>query len=174
MICCSNCADPTLYIDDEFSPKEQEMINWAIDQWEIASDSSDLLFTENKELSHTFSFNNWNDLSEIGLYRLKNTDIGLSQIYKNTDCSQDRGLAQVRGNIAVVIDNIDSDEIFKHVILHEFGHFFGIDGHTESGLMQSGSDITCIDQVSLDWMCSFEENECGRNSAPTCIDTSMQ
>lgn len=41
---------------------------------------------------------------------------------------------------------------FHTVMLHELGHFFGLD-HNEGGIMTRGTKLVCIDQETVDYFC---------------------
>ena len=162
------CNANSFAIEDEFTDREVELIHKAIDEWIEATDSDGaVIFTrEGYSAGHKFDyFKDWLGGPEYPvLHKMRSNDPGYNPLKISVGYDY-AGAARERWRIAIVEDYIDSEDEFYHVILHEIGHFYGIE-HQADGLMARSSYHTCIDVVALGAFCDIYS--CGRNRHVTC------
>ena len=158
-----------LAIEDEFLPDEVELIEAAIDEWVIATDSgAAIIFTRTGYESH-HEFNYYDDWAHGPdfpiLYKIYTKEQGYTAMYVSRG-EHFCGIARADIRVGLVGDCTDDNpEHFYQLILHELGHFYGLN-HSLAGLMRETVAWGCIDQFTVDAFCI--ENECGPWAGTTC------
>ncbi len=170
------CADPyTLSVDTTFSERESELIERAVEEWMIACDCDDASVFFRWDLPNDddlITYEEWDKDRDYGaLWRMTASDPAYMELIVERE-GHFRGLhsrAGTSSKIALVVDRIDNEYEFYHVILHELGHMYGIE-HQLSGVMRSGSLTlkieACIDWRALSVFCDMHDD--GARADPTC------
>lgn len=165
-------SDPhMLSVEDEFSKEEEQVILESINEWMFATCSSDatIFVAFGYPSHHEFSYDDYkNEDDGPVLHKIYSYESGYGDIVKVgggnfNGCTFKSG----GGNIILVADHIKTLDYFKFILLHELGHFLGLE-HYNQGLMRSVSiGESCIDQYTLNKFCE-EFNSCCSSAAPTC------
>lgn len=164
----TSCGGPrNLWVEQTFTDKEVTLIADAVDEWMLATDSPDAQIFVDTGFAYQkpFTKEDWDEERDFGvMFKITTKDPG----YK--DLGGDfLGLANAdSGNVIIVSDRIDSDELLYKILLHEVGHLYGL-GHAESGIMKQGifnTEDICIHPEDLDEFC--DKHDCGQNARSTC------
>lgn len=165
----AGCYDSTtLAIEDEFTVEEVDMIEWSINHWMQVTDTDDAAIFLRYDLHDDggLTQHEFETLRDFGtIYRVTSDEPAVQNITAESGSSVN---GSCRGNsILLIIDRITSERVFRHVMLHELGHFYGIH-HQPDGLMASSvnSLYDCVDQRTLDEFCDMYD--CGPAAAPSC------
>jgi len=154
---------------NELPTEEEFLANLSRNEWVIATDSDDAAIFFRFDLVQEEPFDkekHWDNYDgEYGvLYKIHTYEPGYLEWMKERDPFT--GIARSPDRVAIVAEKSTDPEIFRKVVMHEFGHIFGIE-HQDSGLMKKGPGLpNCIDQLTLDLFC--EDHYCDPNAAPTC------
>lgn len=172
MLAISGCSGlKEIAIDAEFTDEEHDAIIDAIHEWVKASDSSEaMVFTADGFVDHgEFTEEDWNTDADFGLmFKVSTEESGWKYLSKELNAPSLRGAANYdTGNIMIAVNLADSKNLFYRVVLHELGHFHGLD-HYFGGIMQNGSgnNFTCLTSVDVSHFCKI--NPCGPNAGSTC------
>lgn len=147
MIACSlqPASNYDVYIDKQFTTKQQEDIAQSLHNWEAATHYNVIFninigFSENKH-SINIIYSNLIKTEFVGCGKLKGYTLG--------GCT-DRIDSSDRANIYLPMDSKLTINEFQLIVMHESGHALGL-GHLEPGHIMSPTDdtatpyITCAD-----------------------------
>lgn len=142
-----NITVPDIVIDSSFSSEEIEEIIFAIKEYNKA-------------------------VPELNLsYRIEPDPNSLNVNFEksSTKISGLAGDAAKFYLITIYSNNIQNNEIFREVVLHELGHFIGIKGHYKDSFMNAVMNPNklygCINEIVLEQIC--KTHNC-LNAKPTC------
>lgn len=165
----TSCNAPyTLAIEQEFSLAERHLIELAISEWMVACDCDEAaIFTRyDLETTNALSYDEWSRTLDYGrMWRVSKDE----PVFITRGDSTTIGCHK-NGNVFIVADRIDTELKMYKVILHEFGHLYGIE-HQYEGIMRSGhlgEKEACIDAFALEEFC--EMHSCGPQAMSTCDD----
>lgn len=177
MLLVAGCSCPDeMLVSNSFTPKEEQMLAGALDEWEEATDA---------DLGLELTFG-WMPIFEISEDTFHGKD-GKATIHimdKDSYGYRDiahyyegfKGYTRFNNTWSVVLVRQDSknkdrkeelEELYA-VMLHEFGHYFGQYHHKDGGVMAEGAEFACIDSLTLEDMC--RSLDCGPNAHQTCTD----
>lgn len=143
-------------IDKKFSVDHQELIIKAIEEWIDATDgifNPESIFVDHVSPNESFS-----------VELVSHDDDRVKKIEKSVNYTIGGAFYHKYDSIILVNEKYD----YK-TILHEFGHFMGLNHTTEVDVMSLGKSISCISKKNIDAFCLIRDCS-GRNVHPTCED----
>lgn len=167
LVGCGHSTPSALLIDSEFTDAERALIRRAINDWVEVTDSDDaVIATAYTDMVEPFTIDQWKNRTGI-LFKIHEYDPGYQDMVWEVE-SEFPGVTQLRlQNMAVVMDYLPLPGLHK-VLLHEFGHLYGLD-HAADGVMRPGGcmcEESCITESDLDQFC--EVNACGPAARSNC------
>lgn len=184
LLACLGCGGTTLplppaWLDADFTPEQVADIRRAAWEWEEATDSLDAHIEIAGSLTDRGMFTvprDWDDDDDQGeafeVHRTNTRDPGYQDLRNHGSGVAFCGKT-LRGDdhprVVIVTEcpaALDGTAPVRAIIMHEFGHLYGLD-HAALGLMvRSGRIDPCIDGDTLEEFCSI--NGCGPDAHTTC------
>lgn len=168
-----------MLIDYQFSGQENKLIDKAIYEWYEGTGSRDAIIYVFHDAGFTqnFTLRDWFRIDGIArMYKIKKSDPGYKELATGVPPFDESFVGCSHENTAIVLvedyfynpDYILYDDYFYSVLLHEIGHFYGLN-HTEHGVMRADKESpTCIDQIAINRFCNLYST-C-HNQHSTCED----
>ena len=161
-------------IDYKYTPEELSIIHDSINEWHEAtgSDSAIINYQDNMVLGDSvFDNDDYSaDFEMAVMQKVSQSDPGYQAILEDFE-SNIAGVGREGEMIITITEQYTHDgEIsapwFKCILLHELGHFFGLT-HYEGRLMRPKTNLSCIDQLTVDIYCDLK-GDC-TNQHSTCF-----
>jgi hypothetical protein len=169
------CTPPSkLLVDADFSDREQELIQEALNEWVVATDGGvDLSLTFNWERGHAFRKA---DMRMVGEYATMHRTREWEKGYQDfSDEIGDFLGHTLSGGVydwsMVIAVESSNEELFTAVVMHELGHYMALHTvHLPTGIMAPELNAetvqACIDAKALDLIC--QSLTCGPHAKHTC------
>jgi hypothetical protein len=171
------CESSDILVDHNFNETELKIIRHVVDEWYEATGSDDALvflhegYTFNNEI---FEEDDWPGMVDgnATLQKISVNDPGYEYMTTEVFDTEIAGAA-MEGRVVIAVqesytnaDGTIDGAWFHTLLLHEYGHFFGL-MHGDGAIMVTGRGVLpCIDQESLDNFCKIHQT-C-LNPKPTC------
>lgn len=170
-----------ILVSSSFLPKEEEMVQDALDEWEEALDL-DTGIVLYFGWTPIFKFDEDTFESKDGkatMHIVERYDDAYQSIAFKYDENYEGYTRYLTTWSIVVVRQNDpnkepelNEQRFRNVLLHEFGHYMGHYKHKGDGLMtesvNSFNPVDCIDQATVERMCGSPKWNCGPNAHSTC------
>ena len=160
-----------VHVDHKFNSLEIEVIKQSARDWYDAtqSDYTDIVLDEgnyfNDDVFESDDFSKTNE--QVSIQKISMSDPGYEWLIDSMDISESKTLYGAANSRTIVInwepfwkdDEFDS-HFFHKVLLHEFGHFYGL-AHRNGTLMHpfvSRSQDDCIDLESAEDFCAIHDD----------------
>lgn len=172
-------TDRQLFVENDFSPEEYELIGSAAAEWGSAADSDEArylvagTFQGRRDFSYEHEYSGAHESAAIFKLSMVTERAGYQDLLEDAGSSDDIcGIANVDyGRIVIVSECVAAltASEFRGVVLHELGHLLGLHD-SDAGLMSDDPNNQnyddCVDQDALDEICAIVD--CGPHAHATC------